>query len=93
MECVMEILDQSGHLTLSWNPEEPESVTKAREEFDRLRAAGYAFFSTPESMNQVSRIKAAAFQQPGSLDVRPVHVTEFQPRTRRQVAVRPMVGG
>lgn len=93
MTCEMEILNGDGHLTLSWSPDDPESLARAKEEFDRLRAAGYAFFATPSGKGKVGRLKDAAFRRAGSLDVRPEQVREFRVRARRTVAVRPMVGG
>lgn len=42
---VLQILDSSGDLTLTWNPEDPEDVARARAEVDRLKAAGYTFFA------------------------------------------------
>ena len=90
----MEILDPSGHLTLSWEPDDPASVERAREEFTRLQGLGFAFFSTqaPDAV-KVVRLKARALKQAGSLDVRPVLTKTFEPRARRTVAVRPMQGG
>ena len=41
----LDVLDPSGHLTLKWNPADPEEVTKAREEVGRLKKAGYTFFN------------------------------------------------
>ena len=49
MTCVMEVMNDSGHLTLEWNPEEPESVARARREFDLVherRAQEYAVGKT-----------------------------------------------
>lgn len=45
MTHTLEVLDSSGHLTLTWDPSDPEQVRKAREEVERLRAAGYTFFA------------------------------------------------
>lgn len=92
MTCEMEVLDHTGHLTLSWDPDDQASVERAQQEFERLRAAGYAFFvSTEPDAGQVKRLKPQALSEPGWLDVRAARV--FEPRARRQVAVRPMRGG
>ena len=40
----LEILTGRGHLTLTWDPELPEDVARARVEVERLRAAAYQFF-------------------------------------------------
>lgn len=71
----LEVLDASGHVTLSWTADDEASLTRARDEFDRLKAAGYAFFSTPEEdaeeiMGWPKRGKPPAWTKSGSLDVR-----------------------
>lgn len=43
--CVLEVLDASGHLTLTWDPNNEAETAKARVEVERLRAAGYSFFT------------------------------------------------
>jgi hypothetical protein len=48
---VMEVLDPTGHLSLTWDPEDEASVAKARAEFERLKAAGYTFYSVPVRLN------------------------------------------
>lgn len=48
----LEVLDASGHLTLTWDPTDPEQVSKAREEVERLRAAGYSFFAVVGSQGK-----------------------------------------
>lgn len=94
MTDTLEILDNSGHLTLTWDPTNKEQVQKAREEVERLRAAGYSFFAV------VGADEVAAGN--GTLVVRriedPVEPVEVLPKEkekprRRNVAVRPMAGG
>ena len=87
-DCAMDIMDKSGHLTLLWNPDNPESVAKAQDEFDRLRDQGYAFFVAGDPDAEVS-----ALAGDGTLDVRPIQTKTFRPRAKRTVAVRPMRGG
>lgn len=41
----IEVLDQSGHLSLRWDPAVPAEVARAREDAARLKAAGYSFFA------------------------------------------------
>jgi hypothetical protein len=93
MTCELQIMDGSGHLTLSWDPADPETIARAEAEFERLKAAGYAFFATPASPHPVEALSAEALAASGALDVRPEKVKEFHPRRSRTVAVRPMVGG
>lgn len=90
---VLEVLDPSGHITLRWSPDDPDSVEQARAEFEKLKAAGFAFFVDEASAVPVTRLKPKAFAQAGQLDVRPAMVREFDPRRRRTVAVRPLQGG
>ncbi len=42
--CLMAVMDPSGDHRLTWDPLDPEDVSKARAEFDRLRKAGYLAF-------------------------------------------------
>lgn len=89
----LEVLDSSGHLTLTWDPSDPEQVQKAKEEVEQLRAAGYSFFAVVEATGD----EVAAGN--GTLIVRrvenPVKPTLTLPPVKptRNVAVRPMAGG
>jgi hypothetical protein len=47
---IMEVMDPTGHTTVTWNPEVPASVTDARREFQDLIRRGYEAFR----MNVVS---------------------------------------
>src|SRR3990167_7364426 len=93
MTCEMEIMNGAGHLTLSWDPDDHASVATAQAEFERLRAAGYAFFADPASAVRVKRLTPVGWTKARALDVRPEQVREFRVRARRTVAVRPLVGG
>ncbi len=41
---VMNIMDSSGHTTVTWDPENPDSVRDAEREFNRLVGEGFAAF-------------------------------------------------
>lgn len=41
----IEVLGREGHLSLTWDPTNPEDVERAREEVNRLKEAGYSFFA------------------------------------------------
>jgi hypothetical protein len=41
---VMNVMDSSGHTTVTWNPEDEASIQDARREFDRLVREGFAAF-------------------------------------------------
>jgi hypothetical protein len=40
----MEVMDRTGHTTVTWDPENPDSVRDAEREFNRLRDEGYSAF-------------------------------------------------
>lgn len=42
----MHVLDATGHMTLTWDPDDPDEVARAAAEFQRLRAAGYLMFAS-----------------------------------------------
>lgn len=101
----LKILDSSGHLELTWNPDNPTEVAEARAEVARLRSLGYQFFLVDDG--PADEIAAGH----GKLSVRRVDdPTELpkeygvqepangnpapEPRKGRQtVATRPMRGG
>jgi hypothetical protein len=85
MPC-MDVLDATGHLSLTWDPADPESVSKAKAEFEQLKAAGFAFFSTAGKT-------ALRLGRTGELRGELVQTKEFEPEAARTVAVRPMRGG
>lgn len=101
--CVLEVLDPSGHVTLEWDPSDPESVKRAEAEFNRMRESGFTFFTTASpDADEVKRLTKKQKER-GSLDGRFIEeaepaeeleqVHEFKPRRRRTVAVRQMAGG
>lgn len=92
MICEMEVLDPSGHVTLQWDPDDPGSVKKAEAEFERMRGAGFAFFTSASvDADKVEEIDASV----GALDGRLEQVREFTRvrRARRTTAVPAMRGG
>lgn len=90
--CEMQVLDPSGHVTLVWDPDDPESVKKAEAEFEKMHAAGFAFFTSGSvDADRVEGLDPAT----GSLDARLEQARSFRRvrRSRRTVAVPPMAGG
>lgn len=70
----VEVLDRSGHLSLTWDPEIPESVERARGDFETLRQAGYSFFRV------VDQTEAERFAgSEGALLVKRVDADEVAP--------------
>jgi hypothetical protein len=41
----MHVLNEQGHITLSWDPDDKKSVKKAETEFNALRTAGYEAYT------------------------------------------------
>lgn len=105
MTGILEIPDETGHVTLSWDSEDPAEVDKVRAEFDRLKAAGYAFFTTSDETGYEVAALGAGIAKAGVLNARLVRpealrvepeltsTREFNPKKRRTIAVRPMRGG
>ncbi len=73
----IEILDRSGHLTLTWDPSFPESVDRARSEFEQLQQAGYQFFRV---LNQDTPTGFASSD--GALVVKRVEAADVAPRVQ-----------
>lgn len=82
MTHILEVLDSSGHLTLTWDPSDTEQVRKAREEVERLRAAGYSFFAVVGSQGAdeveagngtliVQRVESPFVQVPAQPEAKP----------------------
>ncbi len=75
MICEMQVMDPSGHLSLTWDPGDAPSVARARAEFDRLKAEGWAFFTTAETPTPVpvfnTRGRPPAWRSEGALDLAP----------------------
>lgn len=92
MICTMEVIDPTGHAVLEWDPDDAASVAKAEAEFEAMRAAGFAFFTTLDAQ-EVDEIGPGAGMLVGKLEPALEQVREFKPRKQRQVAVRPMRGG
>ncbi len=92
------ILGQGGHVQITWDPTNHDEVERAREEFDRLRAAGYLIFTVEEQIENFDRRPTkleARFDKPLERPAQEVHATqteELQPK-KRHVAVPRMRGG
>src|SRR5258708_2926063 len=105
MRGTIEVMDGSGHVTISWDSEDPAEVAKVREEFARLKAAGYAFFTTADETGYEVAALGAGLAKSGSLAARLVNpgalqsapepelrqTRRFNRRAGRTVAVAPMV--
>lgn len=52
---MMNVLTPAGDIVVEWDADDPESVKKAKDEWDRLKADGYEFFESAEAKGK--RIK------------------------------------
>lgn len=97
----MDVLGPTGHVTLEWNPNDKDAVREAEKEFERLKAAGYIFYSVPVRMDDfdghggrasaVFADDAPEADEENALPEGPVR--KFNARSRRTVARPPMRGG
>ena len=90
MTCTLEIPNETGHLTLKWDPADEKSVVEAKAEFDRLKACGYAFYATDGREVRRPFSKKTKLTE-SSLEIR--IIKEFEPKAPKTVAMRPMAGG
>lgn len=95
---VMEVMDHTGHQTVTWDPSDEASVADAREQFNRLRAAGYSIFRMA-AVGRTAVVEAADQSRPletfSPADGRmaAMRLDEFDPQARRTTAVPQRVGG
>ncbi len=87
----LEVLGAKGHLTIKWDPANEEDANHVREEIQRLKAAGYSFFTSDDQpADEVTAGK-------GELTFRRIEAEEVtKPSTgrgRRTVATQPVAGG
>lgn len=78
----MIIMDSSGHTTVTWNPEDADSVRDAKREFKRLRDAGYSAFR----MDVVSE-NGVVVEEKGE------RINEFDPQAGKLMMVPQRQGG
>lgn len=94
----MEVLDHTGHSTVTWDPENETSVADARAQFDRLRARGFSIFrmvpigqtavvEEPDLSTPVETFDPAAGRFAS------VRMDEFDPAAERATAIPQRVGG
>lgn len=81
-EHAMQVMDPTGHTTVTWRPDDASSVADARREFDRLRAAGYSAFR----MNVVME-NGVVVEEKGE------SIKRFDPTAGKVMMVPQLVGG
>lgn len=78
---VMNVMDSSGHTTVTWDPTDTDSIRDAQREFDGLRARGYSAFR----MTAVG--DAAVVEEKGE------RIDTFDPLAGKLLLVPQRVGG
>jgi hypothetical protein len=78
---VMDVMDHTGHTTVTWDPQDETSVADARREFRRLLAAGHQAFRMEATGDGV------VVENKGE------RITEFDPEAGRVLMVPHRVGG
>lgn len=78
---LMEIMDSSGHTSVTWNPEDEASVADARREFDRLIGQGYQAF------------RMEAVGQNAVVENKGDRITAFDPEAGKVLMIPQRVGG
>jgi hypothetical protein len=79
---VMDVMDPSGHTTVTWDPENADSVRDAKREFDRLKREGYQAFR----MDVVTENGVVVEQKGAQMD-------RFDPTAGRVLMVPHLRGG
>lgn len=78
----MQVMDPTGHTTVTWNPEDTDSINQARAEFRRLIRSGYQAFRMNAGMDG-----AAVVETKGE------RITEFDPEAGKVMMIPQLVGG
>lgn len=79
---VMDVMNTTGHTTVTWNPEDESSVRDARREFQSLIRQGYSAFR----MNVVSE-NGVVVEEKGE------RISEFDPQAGKVMMVPHLRGG
>lgn len=78
----LEYLSPSGHIRLEWDPANETEVADAKAEFDRLKQAGYVFYSVPVEVREFAEAATGELTvTPADRDEAPAAVEE-KPRRR-----------
>ncbi len=79
----MDVLDSSGHTTITWNPEDQASVAEARAQFDHYIRQGFQAFAM-----EVVHEDGVVVE-----DKTDRRVTQFDPQAGRVMMVPQLRGG
>lgn len=78
---VLEVMDSSGHTSVTWDPENEASVADARREFDRLTREGYQAF------------RMEAVGENAVVENKGERITTFDPQAGKVLLIPQRVGG
>lgn len=78
---VLDVMDSSGHTSVTWDPANPESVADARREFERLVRDGYQAY------------RMASVGEHAVVETTDERITEFDPEAGRILLIPHRVGG
>ena len=104
----LEVLNGSGHLSVTWDPSNPEEIEKARQVVEDLKAVGYRFYAVTD--DPISSGNGNLIVERIETPIRPPEPTSEAasdessqpkkgktgkkgPQDRKTVAVRQMAGG
>jgi hypothetical protein len=78
----MQVMDPTGHTTVTWNPDNSDSVADARREFERLLREGYYAF------------RMAVKHENGCItEEKAQRIREFDPQAGKVLMIPQHVGG
>ena len=89
----LEVLDASGHVSVTWDPTNLDEVSNARVEVARLKAAGYSFFAVDPVEDGSGEARADYVPTVTRIEDPVQPPPKGKARSRKVVAVRPMAGG
>ena len=95
---VMEVMDHTGHMTVTWDPSDAAQVADARAQFNRLRAAGYSVFRMAAVVQaavveEADQSRPLETFEPADGRMAAMRMDEFDPRAERTTAIPQRVGG
>lgn len=85
--CVLEILGEQGHTSITWNPDNPDEVEHARQEFQKLKDAGFLLFTIDEVDDlpvEAGRVMAELISAPAVVPATSPEPVSLPPKKGRQ---------
>lgn len=79
---VMNVMDRTGHTTVTWNPDDPQAVEDAKKKFNEMIRQGYSAFA----MNMISE-NGVKVEEKGR------RISEFDPKAGKIMLVPQLRGG